>query len=165
MRDPESQLRQCCRGRVCFVALGSTDAGDDAFGILLARKLAAGAETGSEWRVLVAGVGPERCLSLLTQRTFDNVVFLDAAEIGAAPGSVALLNAEEMNSRNPQVSTHRISLGLLAKMVEGSGPTKAWLLAAQPESLRRGAALSEPVAQAVELVHQLLARTSEEVPC
>ena len=58
-------------------------------------------------------------------------------DFGAAPGSVVFLNSREMAARFPQISTHNISLGMLAKCVEAGGKTRAWLLGAQPESLKR----------------------------
>jgi hydrogenase maturation protease len=154
--DLQDQLRQCCSGRTCFVALGSSEAGDDAFGILLAKKLAADSVPGLQRKFLFAGLSPERYLGLLRQESFDNVVFLDAAELQAAPGTVAVLNAGQMHARFPQVSTHRISLALLAKAIEEGGHAKAWLVATQPSTLKAGSALSKQAAQAIELLHHLL---------
>ncbi len=57
---------------------------------------------------------------------------------------MVLLNSDEMTARFPQISTHKISLGLLAKRVEANGTTKAWLLGVQPESLRPGEELTCP---------------------
>ncbi len=165
MRDLQAQLRQCCQGRVCFVALGSANAGDDAFGIRLAKKLASEMPPNGQRQILVAGLYPERHLGTIGEKDFDNVVFLDAVDLGAAPGSVAVLDSDQMNSLFPQVSTHRLSLGLLAKGVEGSSPAKVWLIAAQPESLKKGDCLSKPVAKAIELVHHLLAQAAEEPAC
>ena len=44
------------------------------------------------------------------------------------------------STRYPQISTHKISLGVLAGFVESNGVTKAWLLGVQPESLKQGEA-------------------------
>lgn len=165
MRDLRAQLQQCCQGRVCFVALGGSNAGDDAFGIRLAKKLASEMPPGGQRQILVAGLYPERHLNMIAEKEFDNVVFLDAVDLGTAPGSVAVLDADQMKTLFPQVTTHRVSLGLLAKAVEGSSRVKVWLVAAQPESLKKGDCLSKPVAKAVELVHHLLAQGAEEPAC
>jgi Ni,Fe-hydrogenase maturation factor len=66
-----------------------------------------------------------------------------------------------MSSRFPQVSTHKLSLGLLARMVEANGKTKAWLLGVQPASLRPGQALSEPVRRTLEQLAQWLGENLE----
>ena len=108
MRELREQLRQCCQGRVCFVALGNPDAGDDAFGIRLAKKLASDAAPEGQRSILVAGLDPVRHLGTLAERDFDNIVFLDAVDLGAAPGAVAVLDSAQMATMLPQVSTHRL---------------------------------------------------------
>ena len=61
-----------------------------------------------------------------------------------------------MVARFPQISTHKISLGLLAKRAEANGTTKAWLLGVQPESLKPG----EELTPAVQATLELLLRTA-----
>lgn len=107
-------------------------------------------------RVVLAGLEPERHLSQLADGRFDHVVFLDAVDCGAEPGAVALLNASEMASRFPQVSTHRISLGLLARLIEAEGRTRVWLLGIQPGTLRRGDELSRAVQASVDALVEVV---------
>jgi hydrogenase maturation protease len=114
--------------------------------------------------VLVAGVTPERCVSQLADGGFDHVVFLDAMEFGGAPGAVVLLGAEEIAARRPQVSTHKLSLGLLARMVEAGGRTRAWLLGVQPASLGAGRELSAPVQGTLEVLRRLIVESVAAVP-
>ena len=113
--------------------------------------------------VLIAGTTPERFISRIADEGFDHVIFLDAVEFGGAPGSVVFLNSEEMVARFPQVSTHKLSLGLLARQVGASGGTKAWLLGVQPQSLRQGAQLSAPVQATLKLLLELLSARSAPV--
>ena len=110
--------------------------------------------------VVEAGMDPERHLLRLTDGGFDQVVFLDAVDFGGAPGSVALLESGEMAARFPQVSTHRLSLGLLARQVEASGGTNAWLLGVQPQSLRQGEQLSATVQATLRLLLDLVSEVS-----
>jgi hydrogenase maturation protease len=117
--------------------------------------------------VRIAGTAPERHVPQLVDGGFDTVLFLDAVEFGATPGSVILLNSCGMAARFPQISTHRISLGLLAKLIEADGRTKAWLLGAQPETLQAGGELSPPMKAAVDRLTQLIAERvglSPDVP-
>jgi hydrogenase 3 maturation protease len=102
-------------------------------------------------------------LIYLTESAFDTVLFLDAVEFGAVPGSVVLLDASEMTTRFPQVSTHKLSLGLLAQMIEANGRTKVWLLGVQPASLKPGEGLSPRVAATVEGLIPLLTGDCAEV--
>jgi hydrogenase maturation protease len=152
MSDLRQQLESCLHGRVALMGIGNVDYGDDGFGVYLARSLSA--EGGSN--VVVAGNTPERFIGRIADEGYDSVVFLDAVEFGGAPGSAVLLNSEEMTTRFPQVSTHKISLGLLAKWVESNGVTKAWLLGVQPESLRASAQLTATMQTTLGALAELL---------
>jgi hydrogenase maturation protease len=130
MPNLRQQLEQFLRGRVCFMGLGNLDYGDDSLGVRLAERLIdAGVAD-----VILAGTAPERWLSQLS--SFDHVVFLDAVEFGGTPADLVFLESAEMVARFPQISTHKISLGVLAQWIEANGKTKAWLLGVQPESLQ-----------------------------
>ena len=104
--------------------------------------------------VIVAGTTPDRWIGSLTG--FDHVVFLDAVEFGVTPGSVLLLSSSEMSATYPQISTHKISLGLLAGWVEANGKTKAWLIGVQPESLKAGPQLTPTLQTTLEVLAELL---------
>jgi len=130
MSNLRRQLEQSLRGRICFMGLGSSDYGDDGFGVRFAEKLI---DVGIP-DVIVAGTTPDRWITRLS--CFDHVVFLDAVEFGGAAGDVVFLDSAAMAARFPQISTHKIALELLAQWIEANGKTKAWLLGVQPESLQ-----------------------------
>jgi hydrogenase maturation protease len=153
------QLSRLLRGRGCLVGLGSESLGDDALGMQLARRCAEVFDGNPVVRL--AGLAPERHLAFLADEGFDHVIFLDAVALGGVPGSAALLDAREMESRFPQISTHRLSLGLLARWIEQNGRTTVHLLGVQPAALKEGAGLSAPVARSVELLGELLVRASD----
>jgi hydrogenase 3 maturation protease len=154
MADLRAELSPLLAGRVCLVGLGNEDLGDDGFGMSLARRWLGAVAVGPA--VLLAGLTPERHLAFLAEGGFEHVLLLDAVAFGGVPGSVVLLDSREMESRFPQVSTHRLSLGLLARWIEQSGGTTVHLLGVQPASLRPGTALSAPVRASVELLVALL---------
>lgn len=158
MHDLHEQLEQSLQGRVCLVGVGNVDFGDDGFGVRLAEALQIYDLRFANYasRVLMAGNTPERLLIQLTDGGYDNVIFLDVVEFGGAHGSVIFLGSEEIATRFPQISTHKISLGLLAKSVEGNGTAKAWLLGVQPESLKSGANLSAAVQTTLEILTEML---------
>ncbi len=141
MSDLRQQLGPLLQGRVAIVGVGNSDYGDDGLGVCLAQQLAAKGLPG----VVVAGNTPERFIGPIADERYDTVLFLDAVELGAAPGSVILLNTEEIVARFPQVSTHKISLGMFAELIEANGITKACLLGIQPESLKAGTDLTETI--------------------
>lgn len=151
MHDLRQQLQAALQGEIGFVGLGNPDWGDDGAGLALARSLA---ERGVA-NVLLAGTQPER-VALRAGARFDQVVFLDAAELGAAPGAAVFLDACAVRARFPQVSTHKMALGTLARLVESSGRARAWLLGVQPESLRPEQALADGVRRTIELLTEIL---------
>lgn len=159
MPDLREQLQQCFQGRVCLMGLGNLDYGDDGFGVRLAEEL----KSESQSCIIIAGSSPERLVSHVASEGFDHLIFLDAVEFDAAPGSVVLLNSGEMAARFPQISTHKLSLGLLARQVEANGKTRVWLLGVQPESLRPGEELTPAVRATLELLLELVRHISTEV--
>jgi len=148
------QLDATLQGRVCLMGIGNTDYGDDGFGVRLVEELV-GAGVSD---VIVAGNEPEHWVGIAAEQEFDHVVLLDAVEFGATPGSVVFLEGQELISRFPQVSTHKISLGLLAKLIESNGITKVWLLGVQPQSTREGKALTSAVRASLKALRELLFR-------
>ena len=152
MPDLREQLQSALRGRVCFLGVGSVEAGDDAVGVRLAEALArAGVPD-----VFIAGTAPERLVGRCLDAGFDQVVFLDAVELGATPGSAVLLDAPGITTRFPQISTHKISLGVLADFLESGGRTRAWLLGVQPASLRASPGLSPAVEGTLTILADLI---------
>ncbi len=162
MRDLSEHLGRWTRGRTCLVGVGDVGHGDDAFGVRVVQAVAARwGRTGGSPRLpllLEAGREPERYLVALVDGRFDHVVFLDAVDFGAPAGTLLLADAVEVRSRLPQVSTHRIGLGVLASEIEARGGARAWLLGVQPESLAPGP-MSPTVRAAVDvLAGELAAR-------
>jgi hydrogenase 3 maturation protease len=150
--DLRSQLQECFRRRTCVVGIGSTEYGDDGFGAKLAQELAAAGMPD----VVVAGSSPDRLLYSLTTGEYENILFLDALDFGADPGFVALINAAEIEAKFPQISTHKISLGILARMIEDGGKRRVWLIGVQPKSLAGGSELSPVVAATSRVLKELL---------
>ena len=94
--------------------------------------------------------------------SFDDVIFLDAVDFGGAPGAAVLLDSKSLQARYPQVSTHRISLGVLARWTESTGATRAWLLGVQPQSLRDEPRLSPVVCSTLYALLALLLQANAQ---
>jgi hydrogenase maturation protease len=150
MTNLREQLEQRLTGRVCFMGLGNVEYGDDGFGVRLAEEL----KTAGVPDVIVAGTTPDRWISRFIG--FAHIVFLDAVEFGGAPGSAVFLDSAEIAARFPQISTHKISVGVLARWVELAGNTKAWLLGVQPASLRPSPQLTPTLQLSLEALRELL---------
>ncbi len=148
------QLEWALQGRVCLMGMGNPEYGDDAFGVRLAEEL----EDAGVPHIVVAGASPERHIGIVADEKFDHLVFLDAVEFGSEPGSAVFLDARQIESRFPQISTHKISLSVLAKVVESRGITKVWLLGVQPGAIREGKGISPKVRATMDVLRELLFR-------
>ena len=161
MNNLPQQLARILQGRAAVVGVGNVARGDDGVGVRLAELIRELRLPLAGLRVVVAGSSPERILTALSGGEFAHVLFLDAVEFGGEPGAVILLDSAGMIARWPQISTHQLSLGLLAQMIEAGGATKAWLLGVQPASLSTGAGLSPKVQAAAELLADLFAEVAQ----
>jgi hydrogenase maturation protease len=155
------QLESTLQGRLCLMGLGNRDYGDDGLGVQLVEELV---EVGIT-DIVIAGTSPETYIGVITDQEFDHVVFVDAVEFGGEPGSVIFLNSSEIDSRYPQISTHKISVSMFAKFAESNGVTKAWLLGVQPESTRERRGLTPKVSATLKVLREVLFRLkTKEVP-
>jgi len=152
MADLRQRLATALCGRTCVVGIGNTELGDDGLGPRVAGALASG---GLE-DVIVAGTTPERWMAQLASGRYDNVLFVDAVEFEGQPGSVILLEGREIRARLPQVSTHKISLGVLADLIERGAPTRVRVLGVKPAALRGGQGLSPAVGETARALTAIL---------
>lgn len=159
MTTETSQLEACLNGRTCIVGLGNAGYGDDHIGVYLAEKLQARHAP----NVIPAGATPERFLGRLRHGNFEHVIFVDAVEFGGEPGSVVFLSALEVDARFPQISTHKISIGTLARLIE-TGSTQVWLLGVQPGSLKPGSGLTPVLQRTADALLALLSSGKDKLP-
>jgi len=156
----QEQLESMLQGRICLMGLGNPDCGDDGLGVRLCEQLL-GAGVAN---IVVAATEPEHYIGAVTGQRFDHIIFIDAVEFGGSPGDAVFLDAAEIEARFPQVSTHKLSLSLLAKLVASNGISKTWVLGVQPESMREGQGLSPKVRITLDSLCKLLFRlTTREV--
>jgi hydrogenase maturation protease len=153
------KLQRTLKGRICVMGVGNVDYGDDGFGVYLAEELVAAGIS----NVIIAGTTPEHYLGRIAEQGFDHLLVIDATNFQDEPGTVVFLNAAEIATAFPQISTHKISLGVLAQALEQGG-TRVWLLGVQPESLQPGQELSATMEASMEIIHGLLrdVRTQQE---
>jgi hydrogenase maturation protease len=145
------RLRRNLHGRICVMGVGNVDYFDDGFGVYLAEELVAAGVPD----VLIGGTTPEHYMQQIAEGGFDHLLLIDATNFCDTPGTVVVLTAAEIATAFPQISTHKISLGVLARVVEGVG-TRVWLLGVQPESLQEKQGLSDSMETALELIHAVL---------
>ena len=142
---------------VVVMGIGNPDRADDGAGLRVAELLAealpcGGPPGGRRLTVVLAGNVPESFLGPAAAARPDTVLLVDAADMGAAPGSVALLEPEDVPGG--ATFTHRTPLGLLATFLSRETGADVFLLAIQPRSLEWG----DPMSSEVEAVARHLSR-------
>jgi len=143
------QLRSRLRGKVVVVGVGNSLRGDDGAGSEVALRLLDG---GVE--AIDASEVPENVVGLVAAASPDTVVLVDAVDMGAEPGAVALI--ERGRSREYLATTHRAPLDLVMTYLSHETGADVFLLGIQPQHVRFGIGLSGEVAAGVTSLVALL---------
>ena len=144
-------LTACLPRPAAIVGIGNPLRGDDGFGPAVVSAL----RPSPALRVFNVQEVPESFLVPIAASGCPGILFVDAAELKAAPGRVALAAAEDI----PQVhvSTHAVALSVAAAAIRGlaretsGSDVVCALLAAQPADLQKIDGLSPAVVRAVQL--------------
>lgn len=134
----------CTGERLLVVGVGNPSRGDDAAGLMLGRGVAEA--LGAAY--LAGEDVPEHYTDQMRTGPAIQVLFVDAVDMGMLPGHIALLRVEDIDDTS--VSTHKVSLAVLARLIEAMSGKQVRLLGIQPQSLGWGHEMSEPVRAAVE---------------
>jgi hydrogenase 3 maturation protease len=143
--------------RIAFVGVGQELHGDDAAGVLAVRRLqeAFGVEDPSRgdppsasFLLLEAGVAPERATGAIRRYQPELVIFLDAADMREAPGTIRWIDPKEITDIS--MGTHGFPLGTLSTHLAAELRCQVAVIGIQPKTLEFDAPPSDEVRQAVE---------------
>ena len=145
------QLGFLLRGRVVVIGVGDCCRGDDAVGPVVVGMLAASGVDS----VIDAGTSPEIETWRVRELRPDTVLFVDAVDLGAAPGDAAILEPTDLRSTG--FDTHRAPLKLTMDYLERELGCSCRLLAVQPRDVRQDAPMCEEVRRTAEDLARILA--------
>ena len=91
--------------------------------------------------VFLAGTVPESITGPLRRYQPEHVLFLDAADMGARPGTIAVIEPEQIHAS--LVSTHVLPLSVVMDYVEQETGAGVTLLGIQPDLTRTDKDLSD----------------------
>lgn len=140
--------------RVAVLGIGNALNGDDGAGVAVIRRLQATLPPRPDLLLLESGVAPENETGLLRRFAPDVVLFLDAAQMDAPPGTVRWVPFAHL--AGVSASTHSLPLSLLASYLQAELGCEVALLGIQPACNETGAPLSSPVCAAIETVAEAL---------
>ena len=135
----QEQLAARIQGNVVIMGIGNPCRGDDAAGGLVARQI----RDAPGVRVIDAQDVPEDYLCLVVNHRPDTVVLIDSVDLDSAPGSIALLDKDQVAGYWP--STHRVPICLLMNYLERETNARIFLVAIQP----RQTVFLEPMSEEV----------------
>lgn len=128
--DLECRLQGACR--IGVVGVGDDLSPIDCLGLEVARGIEGLHFPGV--KVVLAGLLPESATGPLRLFRPEVVLFLDAAEMGARPGTIAIIEPRKI--RAALLSIHALPLSVVMEFVERDLETEVILLGIQPDTAR-----------------------------
>ncbi|MFA6363089.1 hydrogenase 3 maturation endopeptidase HyCI [Methanoregula sp.] len=133
----QRRVKGACR--LAVVGIGDELIPHDRLGMFVAREIEHLHLPGV--KVFFAGTVPESITGPLRRYRPEHVLFLDAADMGERPGTIAVIGPGEI--RASLVSTHVLPLSVVMDYVEGEIGTDVTLLGIQPDFTHPEKDLSE----------------------
>jgi hydrogenase 3 maturation protease len=134
--------------RIAVVGIGHELRGDDAAGVMVARRLQAASS--ATRLVLDAGPAPENFSGQLRAFAPDLLLLVDAVQMDEPPGTIRLLKLDA--AQPSSLTTHTLSPHLLANYLRAALGCDIRLLGIQPAQDSFGAGLSSAVEHSVEQI-------------
>jgi hydrogenase 3 maturation protease len=155
----EGRLRDRLRGarRIAVVGIGDELRRADRLGMLAARAIDAAHRRGV--RVFLAGTVPESLTAPIRRFRPDRILMIDAADLGAEPGTVALLDPGRTLATG--LSTHALPLSVVAAYLQDSSGAPVTLVGIQPDLATTQAT---PTAAERRGLHRIVAGMTERRP-
>jgi hydrogenase 3 maturation protease len=135
-----------------IVCIGNSLKGDDGAGPALYQRLAPIA-IGAE--LLDAGTVPENYIQPIIKKSPQYLLIVDAVDFGGSAGEIKLFEPIRLDSL--AISTHTLSPELFVDVLRRSIEVEVYFIGIQPAGTVLGQPLSQPVADAVSRLAQLLA--------
>ena len=147
--------------RLVVVGVGSDLRGDDAAGVLVARRLAE--QESDRLHVVEGGTAPENYTAVVKSFDPDHVLLVDAVEFGGDPGEVKPVDPAELAQTS--FSSHAYPLTLLTDYLERETGATITMLGIQPASINESEDLSPAVETAIErVVEEIATALSRSTP-
>ena len=140
------------KGKVLILGVGNPLRGDDGAGPYLIKQLKGRVDA----TLLNGEEEPENFLDQIAGMKPDSILIVDAVDLGANPGSVALLEEDQMERRS--LFTHHASLKLFIECVKGETGANVLVLGIQPKSIEIGQEMSNEVKESLGHLRDILTR-------
>lgn len=142
-------FRQLLPDNLLLVGIGNSLKTDDGIGPEICTQL-------KEFipdNVIDAGSVPENYIQVIIKKAPKVLLFIDAIDFGASPGTIQLFEPTELSTGG--VTTHTVSLRMLSEMILKCIPAKIYIIGIQPKSVTIGDTMSREVQSAKEKLLEL----------
>ncbi len=131
-----------------LLGIGNTLRRDDGVGNYIAHRM-----EGTGWTAVDCGTVPENFTSVVRRSHPDLLVFVDAGRMGIPPGEFRRVPKEEIE--DVSIGTHALPLSHLIDFLADAAETILFI-GIEPENVRDGEGLSEPVIEGAERLITML---------
>jgi hydrogenase 3 maturation protease len=138
------ELEKRLKGIIIIACVGNELKGDDGAGPALAKALKGKIRA----QVVNCEEVPESYTGKIKELKPDTIVIVDAVDLKAAPGSIAIIEKERLDAITPY-STHNVPLKIFVQYLEAETKADIFLIGIQPSHLVFSSGLSEEVEKAV----------------
>jgi len=138
--------------KVLLFGVGNRQRGDDGVGSYLLKRL----QKKINIPLLDGGDVPENYISQIESSGANFMLIVDAADFGANPGEIALIELHDLKKIG--ASTRSANLSLLLKIIPKEKRPETLLVAIQPGSTTSGKGLSEAVRNSLDGLDSLFVR-------
>lgn len=139
---------------VIIMSVGNSLRSDDGIGPYILSKIKNHQSKSNKIELIDAGIVPENYIQKVLDLKPDKIIIIDAADFGGHPGELRFIP----NNAIPEssVSTHAISLRLLAELINKYSGAEVIFLGIQPKNIEFGEELSAKVKeQADSLIKEI----------
>ena len=146
-----AKFKNRLQGKILIVGIGNPLRGDDGVGPEIINRLKNPLPT-----LFLFDVGevPENYLGKIVKEKPNTIVLIDAIDFGADPGTIQIIERDDI--RDESLSTHNVSLNLVAKYLQEETSADVFLIGIQPETTEFGKEISEPVRGSLEKIVRML---------
>jgi hydrogenase maturation protease HycI len=136
--------------KLAVVGIGNEFNGDDAAGVLIARRLTTRLSNRNDLKVFDGGQALENITGALIRFKPDILLFIDAVSIGDQPGSIQLLDWR--SSTGFTASTHSLPLSMVVEYILHEHKCQVYLLGIQIKDTTVGSSISTEVNSSIKQI-------------
>lgn len=138
-------------GVTVIITVGNTLRSDDGVGPYIAEALQ---PAPSNIKILNAGFSPENIIDEVVLLNPKQILVIDAADFNGIPGEIKIIDKNHIPESS--LSTHLISLKVIAYILESDTKAVVKFLGIQPENVKLGEGLSERVKNSADKIINII---------